>query len=548
MHRTNLTPERIEDIRAEAVLEAGIGIALLEVVDDALTIRDTNDAFAALVRFDVDALINQPMSALFGTRTERHLIRAMVNSARAARRWHDTITLKTARNAPLPVKIVVSPKTWPDIAGTYAIATVQDATDYVRARNVQRLANDINVIIGRQDHAGSQVSELASSMVRDFADWCIIHLRAPDGHLQLAAIANREGHVPRGDAGLDVASGGIGKAYASGIPLLHQPSHPENPALIRQAGAIIGQRVRAAASVPIASNSLDAFGTISWAITDDERDYHHEDVHAAEEVGAKYGHFLEENQTRESLARAVRAREGFMKAAGHELRTPLVSIKGYTQLLLRDFRRQTISPQRLESGLKAIDTATSRLTDLMEDLFAVANPGINSLPLRLVTVDLSSYVREFLNTTPSLSLAGHRIHLEGPDEPIMVQVDLTRFSQVLFNIAINAVHFSPANSDIHISTRRDGDIAMIEVKDSGRGLAPGEESSIFDPFAQARSFDGSEEQGLGIGLYISKQIVTRHHGEIWAESAGLEQGTTFHIRLPLAPTVDVAPEGAASRK
>jgi signal transduction histidine kinase len=332
-----------------------------------------------------------------------------------------------------------------------------------------------------------------------------------------------------------VSKGGIGKAFASGIPLLHQPSHPENPALAHQSAEIIGQPVRTATSVPIASNSLEAFGTITWAITDDEREYHHEDVHAAEEVGAKFGHYLEENQTRESLARAVRAREGFMKAAGHELRTPLVSIKGYTQLLLRDFRRQTISPQRLESGLKAIDTATSRLTDLMEDLFSVANPGINSLPLRLVTVDLTTYVREFLTTTPSLTLAGHRIHLSEPDEPLMVQIDLTRLSQVLFNVTINAVHFSPADSDILITTRRNGDAAEVLIQDRGRGLAPGEETSIFDPFAQGRTSYGPEEQGLGIGLYISKQIVARHHGDIWAESVGLEQGTTFYIRLPLAP-------------
>lgn len=542
MHRSNLTPDRIEDIRAEAVFEAGIGIALLEVVDDSLTIRDANDAFGCLVQYDVDSLVDKPLHTLFGSRTERRQIVSLVNAARSSRRWRDMLTLMTSGNAPLPVNFVISPKTWPDVEGSYAIATIMDATDYVRARNVQRLSNDINVIIGRPAPAGSQAGELATAMVRDFADWCLIHLRTPDGTLELAAIANRNGRSPRGETVLDVSQGGIGKAFASGIPLLHQPSHLENPALPRQLEQIIGEKVRAVTSVPIASNSLEAFGTISWAITDDAREYHHEDVHAAEEVGAKFGHYLEENQIRESLARAVRAREGFMKAAGHELRTPLVSIKGYTQLLLRDFRRQTISQQRLESGLKAIDTATSRLTDLTEDLFAVSNPGINSLPLRLVTVDLATYVREFLSTTPSLTLAGHHIQLTEPDEPLMVRIDLTRLAQVLFNVAINAVHFSPADSDIRVSTRRVGDDAVIAVQDSGRGLSPGEESSIFDPFSNARTWYGSEEQGLGIGLYISKQIVARHHGDIWAESDGLEQGTTFFIRLPLAPD---EPQGEA---
>jgi signal transduction histidine kinase len=372
-------------------------------------------------------------------------------------------------------------------------------------------------------------------MVRDFADWCAIHLRQEDDSLALATIASRTGSSPLGNGDMPDPGIGIGKVFASGIPLIHQPNHPENPALSRQMQQITGMPIRSVASVPIASNSIEAFGVITWAITDDARTYHHEDVQAAEEVGVKFGHFLEEHQIRDSLARAVRAREGFMKAAGHELRTPLVSIKGYTQLLLRDFRRQSISPQRLEAGLRAIDTSTARLTDLMEDLFAITNPGVTSIPLRLMSVDIHSYIRDFLATTPSLTLAGHRISLSEPDGPLMIQIDMTRFSQVLFNIVINAVHFSPADSDVLIETKREDDHVVISVRDQGKGLAPGEEESIFDPFTQARSWYGSEQQGLGISLYISKQIVARHHGELWAESEGPDKGTTFHIRLPILP-------------
>lgn len=538
MDRSKLTPERIEDIRADAVLEAGIGIALLEIVDDVLIIRDTNDAFAVLAQYDVESLADKPLSTLFGPRTDRRHIAEMLNAARARRRWRETVSLETAGRVPLPVTFMLSPKSWTDTDAQFVIATVIDATDYVRARSVQRLSHDVSAIISHPERTDSQPMELAESMVRDFADWCIVHLRSADGHLELSAIANREGRSPIGDTALDVADEGIGMTFASGIPLLHQSDHAENPTLARQMEEILGEPVSAATSVPIASNSLDAFGTISWAITDDARVFHHEDVQAAEEVGAKYGHYLEENQIRESLARAVLAREGFMKAAGHELRTPLVSIKGYTQLLLRDLRRQSISEQRLESGLKAIDTSTSRLTDLMEDLFAVANPGINTLPLRLVTLDLVAFVRDFLTTTPSLTLAGHHIYLDEPEHSLMVRIDPARLAQVLFNVSINAVHFSPANSDIRFSSsRRDGS-AIVAIRDSGRGLYPGEEASIFDPFSESRIWQGSEEQGLGIGLYISKQIVERHHGEIWAESGGSDQGTTFFIKLPLAEEVN----------
>jgi signal transduction histidine kinase len=535
MYRSQLSREHSDQLRAGAILEAGVGIALVEVSDDSLKIIDVNDALAELTGFEVDALVNTPLMTLYGPRTDMHQAASLENAAGDGEVWRDTLILRCADDEPLPVTISLSPKRLGDLGDNLAILTMLDATALTRARNVQRLSNDISRIVGRQHDDGTPANDLAHAMVRDFADWCVIHLRGEGGSLDLVAIASRTNREPSGTGDLPEPQLGIGKVFSSGIPLLHQANHPSNPALARQMSQIIGTPVRSVASVPIASNAIETFGTISWAITDDARLYHHEDVQAAEEAGVKFGHYLEEHQIRASLARAVRAREGFMKAAGHELRTPLVSIKGYTQLLLRDLRRNAISPDRLEAGLTAIDTATTRLTDLMEDLFAITNPGLNSLPLRLVTVDIHAYIRDFLATTPSLTLAGHHIMLEEPDEPLLTQIDMTRFSQVLFNVVINAVHFSPADSDILIETRPDDGHVLISVRDRGRGLAAGEEMSIFDPFTEARASHGTEQQGLGISLYISRQIVHRHQGEMWAESEGTDKGATLFMRLPLVP-------------
>lgn len=541
MHRSHIITQRVDDIRAEAIRHAGIGIVVLEIHDSALTIANVNDAFSSLTGYAPEELQGAPLRVLRGPRTDVHRLSAMETALRANKPWKDTIVLQNAHDAPLPVTVDIVPRTWPEIDGLFAIATIMDASPLVRARNIQRLSNDISVIIGRAEQTERQALRLATAMVRDFADWCAIHLRMPDGNIALVAMTSRTGQGILGDQETNIEHWGIGKVIASGIPLLHQPSHRENLPLSRQMQNIIGRPVHAVTSVPIAARAIESFGAITWAITDDNREYHHEDVQAAEEAGSKFGHYLEENQIRDSLARAVKAREGFMKAAGHELRTPLVSIKGYTQLLLRDFRRETISSQRLEAGLKAIDISTSRLTDLMEDLFAVSTPGSTSLPLRLATVDINEYIQEFLTTTPSLSLAGHNFHLKSTDEQLMTSIDLTRFSQVLFNVVINAVHFSPPDSDVYITTTRETTSVLISVQDKGKGLDPGEEITIFDPFTHARSWQQSEDQGLGIGLYISKQIVQRHKGEIWAESEGQDAGATIHIRLPLAPEAIIPP-------
>lgn len=521
-------------MRAEAILDAGVGIALLKVSDAALTIRDLNDAFGKLTRYTIDDLVNQRADLLTGPRTDPHLLAAMAAAARDGEHWSGVLVLKDGTGAPLPVTMILKPIDWGGLANRAVMVTILDATALLRAQNVQRLSNDITVILGRRDEEADHAHDLAHAMVRDFADWCAIHLEGDDGSLDLVAIASRTGKAASASGNLVSPHLGIGKVFASGIPLLHQPSHPENPSIARQMQEIIGDPVRSVACMPIASNALETFGTITWAITDDQRAYHHEDIQAAEEVGIKFGHFLEEQRIRESLGHAIRAREGFMRAAGHELRTPLVSIKGYTQLLLRDFRRQTISPQRLESGLLAIESSTTRLSDLMEDLFTLTNPDLNTLPLRLTTVDIGSIVSEFLATTPSITTAGHQLSLTLPDEPQTVRIDTTRFLQVLFNIVINAVHFSPPDTEVTIEVWNEGDSVIISVADRGKGLAPGEEISIFDPFTLARSWHSSDQQGLGIGLHISKQIVNRHGGEIWAESDGPDQGTTFFIRLPLA--------------
>jgi PAS domain S-box-containing protein len=532
MDRPEETRIQREQMRAEAILEAGVGIALVDGTDTRLRIRDINDALAELTGFDVDDLIDQPFSVLTGTRTDPQHLEALVTAARKLDSWRGMVILQDRSASPLPVILSIKPVTWSAADHGAAMLTILDATELYRAQSAQRLSNDITVLLSRRDDNDRLPHQLAQAMVRDFADWCAVHLRNDDGSLALAAIANRTGKSFGGSKELVTPQEGIGKVYQSGIPLHNQESHPENPALSHQMESITGEAVRSVASVPIASNSLETFGTITWAITDDRRLFHHEDIQAAEEVAIKFGHYLEEQRIRESLNHAIRAREGFMRAAGHELRTPLVSIKGYSQLLLRDVRRQSLSVQRLETGLHAIEASTSKLSDLMEDLFTVTNPDLNTLPMRFTTVDLGTFVKDFLATTPSLTGVGHEITTTHDNPPSWVRIDTTRFTQVLFNIVINAVHFSPPESTVAIRTWHDDTHVMLSIRDMGKGLVAGEEISIFDPFTQARSWHSSEQQGLGIGLHITRQIVERHGGEIWAESKGQDQGTTFTVRLP----------------
>jgi signal transduction histidine kinase len=235
---------------------------------------------------------------------------------------------------------------------------------------------------------------------------------------------------------------------------------------------------------------------------------------------------------RRNLSQALHSREAFLSAAGHELRTPVVSIKGYAQLLLRDIERQHLSPQRLENALRTIESSASRLSTLTEDLFSVYNRGSATVPLNLSTVKLETYLREFFTTARAHLLHGHTLDLAGIAPAGWVSLDVTRFAQVLYNLMDNAQRFSPPTSEIRVATAQQPNGVLIAVSDAGSGLEPGEETAIFDPFYASRQPRDHAESGLGISLYISQQIVQRHDGQIWAESDGPNRGTTFKILLP----------------
>jgi CheY-like chemotaxis protein len=128
-----------------------------------------------------------------------------------------------------------------------------------------------------------------------------------------------------------------------------------------------------------------------------------------------------------------------------------------------------------------------------------------------------------------------------PDPPIRLVGDATRLAQVLANLLINAAKYTPRHGDIALAAAREGDEAVVRVRDSGIGIAPEHLSGLFDKFAQVRSAQDRSAGGLGIGLALARGLVHMHGGTIAAESAGIGAGAEFVIRLPLARDVAPAP-------
>lgn len=242
---------------------------------------------------------------------------------------------------------------------------------------------------------------------------------------------------------------------------------------------------------------------------------------------------LERAQLYHEAQEAVRARDEFLSAAAHELRTPVTTVKGYAQMLLRAQARDELASDRVTRFLQAIDESTDRLRVLTDDLLDVSRLRLGQMPLYPRSVDLVALIGRLVERYEPQFDPRHTLTLTSDTPAAVVSVDLDRIEQVLANLIENAAKYSPDGGPITITIAGVDHGIRISVTDSGIGLPAESLETIFEPFSRAENAIRDNVPGLGLGLYICASIVRRHGGRIEAESAGEGHGTTFHLWLPI---------------
>jgi signal transduction histidine kinase len=232
----------------------------------------------------------------------------------------------------------------------------------------------------------------------------------------------------------------------------------------------------------------------------------------------------------EQLREAVRMRDEFLSVASHELKTPLAALSLQVEALTRQLRRGAPHDEAQQSkALERIQRQVVRLRRLIEALLDISRIASGRLLLERGPVELGALVGEVLES--------HRAELEQAQAPVQLEVepglvgqwDRLRLEQVLTNLLINATKFG-AGHPIEVQARRVQGQAELRVRDRGIGIHPRDQARIFERFERAvsaRSFGG-----LGLGLYVSRQIVLEHGGTLRVESEP-GQGATFIVELPL---------------
>lgn len=240
--------------------------------------------------------------------------------------------------------------------------------------------------------------------------------------------------------------------------------------------------------------------------------------------------FAAEHQARAEAEEATASRDQFLSIASHELRTPVTTIKGHAQMVLRAHTRGRLEEAKLIDSLQNINAAADRLNFLVQDLLDVSRLRTGRLSLHLEDVEPGMLVREVLSRHGSHLADGRRFSTKVASGLTTIRADAHRIEQVLVNLIGNAAKYSDRGSTIHVSASPEMEGVRFEVRDQGIGLPPGEAEAIFEPFGRASN--AQNVAGMGLGLYISRGIVAQHGGRIGAESPGPGRGTTVWFWLP----------------
>src|SRR5438105_7654904 len=244
----------------------------------------------------------------------------------------------------------------------------------------------------------------------------------------------------------------------------------------------------------------------------------------------------------EKLQELDKLKSQFRSIASHELKTPITAMSGFVQIAVRRIRRRLGAgrpneedwkkeEETLLEQLEVVQRQTSKLARLVDELLDVSRIESGRLELRESDVDLPELIAEVMRRH-QLMATKHELRLNyDPEQRLTVRGDRDHLEQVLNNLIGNAMKYSPDGGAIDVGVTRAGEEVEFTVGDHGIGIRPAELMRVFGLFYRSPDRLARDVGGMGLGLYITKEIVDRHNGRIWADSE-VGKGTVFHVALP----------------
>jgi signal transduction histidine kinase len=449
-----------------------------------------------------------------------------------------------------------------------AIVTFRDVTERRRLEEeMQVQAERAQILADAGGYFSSNIDPvwvtqaIAERVAEVLGDWSAVILRTPDSsELRVASIYHR-----------DMASLGLAWSYiyrqplVTGEGIIGQVISTGYPSLTVNVGsgssgmsAKINETSYHAPAMQLSSLLIlplrtrrEMLGALVIAANDPDRAVTDEDLPLAELLAERAALAIENSklyteqvEARRKVEDLSRLKDEFLSIASHELRTPVTSIKGYTQLAKTLIRENDLSTSEeyLDIALDQID----RMSRLILELLDVSRIETGRLEIRREPIQWATFVRDVVHRHHT-AVSDRRFHLNVPDDTRVIQGDRDRLEQVLGNLLENAVKYSPDGSEILVNVEDRAETVVTSVCDRGIGIPADELGQVFERFHRGRHVSSTNYGGLGLGLYITKQIVERHGGSIWVESRE-GSGTSFFFSLPVAPVAaPAAPAQLAAR-
>ncbi|HEY0244137.1 MAG TPA: ATP-binding protein, partial [Mucilaginibacter sp.] len=251
---------------------------------------------------------------------------------------------------------------------------------------------------------------------------------------------------------------------------------------------------------------------------------HHE--HLIESVAKQAAIALENARLYDEIKKLNAKKDEFIGLASHELKTPVTSLSGYLQIINRKLADGDPNKTFIEKALQQIN----KLSELISDLLDVSKIETGQLPLSFTGFDLLQLVKE-VTEVMQYSTKTHHLALETSIDKLVVTADRQRIEQVIINLLSNAIKYSPGADLISISVAINDKKALVSVRDSGLGITKEQQERIFTRFYRVEDM-AAHISGLGIGLFISKEIIGRHNGRLWVESSP-GKGSQFFFEIPV---------------
>jgi PAS domain S-box-containing protein len=306
-------------------------------------------------------------------------------------------------------------------------------------------------------------------------------------------------------------------------PEIVAPFIKENPAILPIINAL---GLTSYMGIPLIARDK-VIGAITFSSTQPQRHYTHEDLTFAQELARRIALTLDNARLYAEAQQAITLRDGFISIASHELKTPVTSLKLYVQLLQKQLSRR--GEENLIRSFAKMDAQLNKLTLLIEDLLNVSRIEHGKLDFHEDWFDLNEVVKETVEQIQTTTSKQH-IRIEGSISQL-VWGDRDRIGQVLTNLMTNAAKFSPQSDTIIVQLTETQDTVKVSVQDFGIGIEKEHLNHIFDRFHRGSDPEEKTYPGLGMGLYIAREIIKRHGGTLSVESEK-GKGSLFSFTLP----------------